>query len=254
MRNPDEYTYTAEWSDEDRTFIGTCLEFPGCSRTAPDSHLALQETRDAVGAILENDPAPPEPAGPTGEINLQMFLPVEERKLTAAVLSAAAQEGRISRTGAEKNREWLIIGRRANIIFFDAGNGWSSVSGLEMKGRFTEDEFWQDLDRLDVRARNNAYNMFPDQAQAYRDEYPGDLVPLQERMFPNGAVWLAAAGRMESWHGSGECSRKTQGETADVIHLAQTGSWNWVQIKSVQPKPGHTAQEFWDRLQEILRK
>ena len=123
-----------------------------------------------------------------------------------------------------------------------------------MKGRFTEDEFWQDLDRLDVRARNNAYNMFTDQAQAYRDEYPGDLVPLQERMFPNGAVWLAAAGRMESWNGSGECSRKTQGETADVIHLAQTGSWNWVQIESVHPHPGHTTQEFWDRLQEFLRK
>ena len=101
MRHSDEYTYTAEWSDEDRTFTGTCLEFPGYSRTAPDSHLALQETRDAVGAALENDPAPPEPGRPTGEINQQIFLPVEERKLTGAVLCAAAQEGRISRTGAE---------------------------------------------------------------------------------------------------------------------------------------------------------
>ena len=254
MRDPDEYTYTAEWSDEDRAFTGTCLEFPGCSRTAPASHLALQETWEAVRAILETGENPPEPARPPGEANLDMFLRVEERNLTDSVLFAAAEGGRTSRTGREENREWLIIGRRANIIFFDAGNGWSVVSGLETKGGVTLDEFWQDLDRLDVQARNTGHNSFPDQAQAYRDEYPGDLVPLQKRMFPVAAVRLAVQVLIETRHEVSEFIRKTQGETAEVIQETSSGGWDWVEIISVEPHPGHTAQEFWDRLQELLKE
>ena len=257
-RTAEEYNYLVDWSETEGAFKGRCTEFPGYVRTAGASHLALGKIREAVRELLENEQNTPEPMNPClkGPKDSEQFLPVQDRTVSEAALVVAAQGDQARPTGPRENRQWLVTGRRANLIFNDLGNGWGSLDRLELKRGTTEEEFRQDADRLDVRSKNNPLDDITNPEQAYRDEYPGDLVPMNEREFPAGAVYFAAGGYLhKALPEAGDPNvQTTAGTVAQVVHTAQGYGWGRGRIHSVEPREGHTEEEFWSRLQQELEQ
>lgn len=60
----NEYTYRAQWSPEDREYLGTCLEFPSLWSRASTPHEAIggveRMVAEEVSNILSCDMKPPE--------------------------------------------------------------------------------------------------------------------------------------------------------------------------------------------------
>jgi predicted HicB family RNase H-like nuclease len=48
----DHYTYRVTWSDEDREYVGLCLEFPGLSWLAATPEKALRGIRRVVLGVI----------------------------------------------------------------------------------------------------------------------------------------------------------------------------------------------------------
>ena len=68
MKNKtDKYTYRIEWSEEDKTHVGRCLEFPSLAAHGETVEGALKEIEIAVSATIkwmqEEDEQIPEPLG-----------------------------------------------------------------------------------------------------------------------------------------------------------------------------------------------
>ena len=48
----EHFTYRLSWSEEDREYVGTCVEFPGLSHLASDPAAALDGIRLLVGDVV----------------------------------------------------------------------------------------------------------------------------------------------------------------------------------------------------------
>ena len=48
----DRYTYRVTWSEEDKEYIGLCVEFPGLSWLASTQEEALEGIRQAVADVV----------------------------------------------------------------------------------------------------------------------------------------------------------------------------------------------------------
>ena len=63
--NPDKYTYRVTWSEEDREYVGLCVEFPSLSWVAKSQTAALKGIRkvvaDAVRDMKKNQEPCPDP-------------------------------------------------------------------------------------------------------------------------------------------------------------------------------------------------
>jgi len=61
----DRYTYRITWSEEDKEYVGLCVEFPSLSWLAESPELALKGIRKVVEEVIkemkENEESPPEP-------------------------------------------------------------------------------------------------------------------------------------------------------------------------------------------------
>lgn len=59
----DRYTYRVTWSEEDREYVGLCVEFPGLSWLATSQEEVLNGIRNVVGDVVSdmqvgNEPIP----------------------------------------------------------------------------------------------------------------------------------------------------------------------------------------------------
>jgi len=65
MKHTDQYTYRITWSEEDKEFVGLCVEFPSLSWLAKTPEAALQGIRrlvaEVVADIQSNNENVPEP-------------------------------------------------------------------------------------------------------------------------------------------------------------------------------------------------
>ncbi len=61
----DRYIYKVVWSEEDREYVGLCVEFPGLSWLAVSPESALKGIRkvveDAIKDMMERGESPPDP-------------------------------------------------------------------------------------------------------------------------------------------------------------------------------------------------
>jgi len=78
----DKYTYRVEWSDEDRTHIARCLEFPSLAAHGSTAKKALAEIEKVVETsiawLVEEGDSVPEPFGlKTYKGNLTLRIPPE---------------------------------------------------------------------------------------------------------------------------------------------------------------------------------
>lgn len=66
-RRPQHYRYRADWSEEDREFVGLAAEFPSLSFLAPTPHEALDGIKELVAEVLrdmaQTGESPPAPSG-----------------------------------------------------------------------------------------------------------------------------------------------------------------------------------------------
>ena len=202
------------------------------------------------------EPPVPKRGYPEGDYERAALLPVEERAVNEAAFVIAAQsESQPKRHGPADGHLWRVEGHAANLIFKELGNGWAKLNGLdlEVKRGTTVEDFWHTVDRLDVRIRNNPLEEIDDEEQRYRAEYPGNLVPFQERKFPASSIYFAAGGyRYGERTDMGNHAMETEGRIATVIHHAKGYGWGRGRIQSVTPKPGHNTDEFWTNLQKAL--
>lgn len=64
LRN-DRYTYRITWSEDDKEYIGLCIEFPSLSWLSPNQEGALRGIRTAVESVIkdmqQNGESPPAP-------------------------------------------------------------------------------------------------------------------------------------------------------------------------------------------------
>ncbi|MFH1154424.1 MAG: toxin-antitoxin system HicB family antitoxin [Pseudomonadota bacterium] len=63
MLHKDFYTYRITWSEDDREYVGLCLEFPGLSWLAGSPEAALKGIRKLVAEVVadlakEGEPVP----------------------------------------------------------------------------------------------------------------------------------------------------------------------------------------------------
>jgi len=65
MKHADQYTYRITWSEEDKEFVGLCIEFPSLSWLAKTPEAALQGVRrlvtEVVADMQSNNENVPEP-------------------------------------------------------------------------------------------------------------------------------------------------------------------------------------------------
>ncbi len=65
MLKSDRYTYRITWSEEDKEYVGLCVEFPSLSWLAESPNLALKGIREVVEKVIKdmktNGESPPEP-------------------------------------------------------------------------------------------------------------------------------------------------------------------------------------------------
>jgi len=65
MLNNDRYTYRVTWSEEDKDYVGLCVEYPSLSWLAPTPQEALEGMRqivaDVVADMKANAETVPEP-------------------------------------------------------------------------------------------------------------------------------------------------------------------------------------------------
>lgn len=257
-----DYTYFVEVCKDSGHFVAKCAEFPELSVPGTKSHIALQWLRADVEAALERhasqgtEPPAPKRGYPETEHDRMALLPVQERPVNEAAFIIAAQSDRQPKPhGPTDGHLWRVEGRAANLIFKELGNGWAKLNALdlEVKRGTTVEDFWHNVDRLDVRIRNNPLEEIGDEEQRYRDEYPGNLVPFRDRKFPASTIYFAAGGyRFGERPDIGHHMMETDGRIATVIHKAKGYGWGRGGIQSVTPKPGHTADEFWTSLQDGL--
>lgn len=52
--NPEKYTYQVSWSEEDKEYVATVLEFPSLSWLAPDRQEAENGLVELVADVLED--------------------------------------------------------------------------------------------------------------------------------------------------------------------------------------------------------
>ncbi len=61
----DRYTYRVTWSEEDKEYVGLCVEFPSLSWLAESPDSALKGIREVVKDVIKdmesNEESPPEP-------------------------------------------------------------------------------------------------------------------------------------------------------------------------------------------------
>lgn len=61
----DRYTYRITWSEEDKEYVGLCIEFPSLSWLEESAELALKGIRKIVEDVIKdmesNGESPPEP-------------------------------------------------------------------------------------------------------------------------------------------------------------------------------------------------
>jgi predicted HicB family RNase H-like nuclease len=50
----DHYTYRVTWSEEDKEYIGLCIEFPSLSWLAKTPETALKGIRETVSDVIED--------------------------------------------------------------------------------------------------------------------------------------------------------------------------------------------------------
>ena len=177
-------------------------------------------------ALLTSGLEAPEPFRTKSPKDSEHFLPVQDRTVPEAALIVAAAGGTPRLLDLEEARTWLVTGRNANLTFTDLGKGWSSLVNLELKNGLTEDNFWHQVDVLDVRHRTNPLDDITDPLETYHREYPGNLVPQKERKFPATAIYMAAQGYKQVRSPErGKNVRKTLGNTATVVHTVKGYGW-----------------------------
>jgi predicted HicB family RNase H-like nuclease len=91
----DKYTYRVTWSEDDREFVGLCLEFPSLSWLAKNPEAALKGirrvVRKAVHDMESNRESPPSPiSGRTYSGKFLVRIPPEVHR---ALAIKAAEEG-----------------------------------------------------------------------------------------------------------------------------------------------------------------
>jgi len=91
----DRYTYRITWSEDDREYVGLCLEFPSLSWLAKSPETALQGIRkivaEATADMRNNGETPPAPiSGRTFSGKFVVRIPPEVHKDLAI---KAAEEG-----------------------------------------------------------------------------------------------------------------------------------------------------------------
>ena len=52
MLNNDRYTYRVTWSEEDKDYVGLCVEYPSLSWLAPTPQEALEGIRQIVADVV----------------------------------------------------------------------------------------------------------------------------------------------------------------------------------------------------------
>ena len=53
-KQSDRYTYKIIWSEEDKEYVGLCVEFPGLSWLAEKAELALKGIREVVEDVIDD--------------------------------------------------------------------------------------------------------------------------------------------------------------------------------------------------------
>ena len=93
--NSDRYTYRITWSEDDREFVGLCLEFPSLSWLAKNPETALKGIRrivkEAVQDMESHGESPPSPlSGKSYSGKFIIRIPPEVHR---ALAMKAAEEG-----------------------------------------------------------------------------------------------------------------------------------------------------------------
>jgi predicted HicB family RNase H-like nuclease len=97
----DHYTYRVSWSEDDREFVGTCLEFPSLSHLDEDRHATLEGiealVRDVVADMEQEGEQPPVPlAEQRFSGNFQTRIPAElHRRLAIEAAEAGVSLNRL---------------------------------------------------------------------------------------------------------------------------------------------------------------
>jgi predicted HicB family RNase H-like nuclease len=93
--NTDRYTYRITWSEDDREFVGLCLEFPSVSWLAKSPEAALKGIRRVVKKAVQdmenNGESPPPPI--SGRSYSGKFVVRIPPQVHRALAIKAAEEG-----------------------------------------------------------------------------------------------------------------------------------------------------------------
>lgn len=93
--NSDRYTYRITWSEDDREFVGLCIEFPSLNWLAKTPEAALKGIRGvvkkAVQDMEENGEVPPTPI--SGKLYSGKFIVRIPPEVHRALAIKAAEEG-----------------------------------------------------------------------------------------------------------------------------------------------------------------
>jgi len=93
--NPNRYTYRITWSEDDREFVGLCLEFPSLSWLAKSPEAALKGIRRVVAKAVQemesNGEIPPAPI--SGKSYSGKFVVRIPPEIHRALAIKAAEEG-----------------------------------------------------------------------------------------------------------------------------------------------------------------
>jgi predicted HicB family RNase H-like nuclease len=93
--NTDRYTYRVSWSEDDREFVGLCIEFPSLSWLAKTPEAALAGIRRTVKKAVQdmegNGESPPSPI--SGRSYSGKFIVRIPPEVHRALAIKAAEEG-----------------------------------------------------------------------------------------------------------------------------------------------------------------
>jgi len=104
----DHYTYRVTWSEEDKEYVGLCVEFPSLSRLSGTPEGALKGIRKVVADVIEDmkksGEAIPEPIANrnySGKFMVRV-LPEAHRKLVIQAAEAGVSLNRLASTKLNK--------------------------------------------------------------------------------------------------------------------------------------------------------
>ncbi|MEW5831185.1 MAG: type II toxin-antitoxin system HicB family antitoxin [Chloroflexota bacterium] len=102
MLQNDRYTYRVTWSEEDKEYVGLCIEFPSLSWLEPSPEEALKGIRQTVAEVVADleasgEPVPEPVAGKKYSGKFMVRIPPElHRRLAIEAAEAGVSLNRLA--------------------------------------------------------------------------------------------------------------------------------------------------------------